>query len=131
MSPHLWPPEDDNAIRNILQQANVAAKDIGLDIVNEQELNVSKSKGQDPAPEKYFQLQSIKGGLDYTIISLGHEVGVKTRYKKTDLKKYEIKIRKGRDSAMKRECAIPINLEKVLIKKGAYVVGYLNMTSST
>ncbi|EHK19422.1 uncharacterized protein TRIVIDRAFT_156612 [Trichoderma virens Gv29-8] len=51
--------------------------------------------------KKYFDFQTVKGGLDYTITSLGHEVGVKTEYDATTLKKYVIKIRKGRDSIMK------------------------------
>lgn len=52
-------------------------------------------------PERYFNLNSITGGLDYTITSLGHEIGLKTRYEKAVLKKYEIKIRKGNDFTMK------------------------------
>lgn len=53
--------------------------------------------------KKYFDFQSVKGGLDYTITSLGHEVGVKTEYDASTLRKYVIKIRKGRDSIMKRK----------------------------
>lgn len=34
---------------------------------------------------------------------MGHEVGVKTQYEATVLRKYVIKIRKGRDSIMKRK----------------------------
>ncbi|PTB63285.1 hypothetical protein BBK36DRAFT_1126223 [Trichoderma citrinoviride] len=54
-----------------------------------------------PIFKRYFDFQRVKGGLDYTITSLGHEVGVKTEYDASLLRKYVIKIRKGRDSAMK------------------------------
>ena len=56
---------------------------------------------QGPILKRYFDFQRVKGGLDYTITSLGHEVGVKTEYDASLLRKYVIKIRKGRDSAMK------------------------------
>ncbi|KAF4451691.1 hypothetical protein F53441_5370 [Fusarium austroafricanum] len=94
--------KDDNIIRNTLQEANVEAADLGLEVLNETEIQTAKDKGKEPVLERYFKFQSIRGGLDYTITSLGHEIGVKTRYDKTDLKKYEIKIRKGRDFAMKK-----------------------------
>ncbi|KAF4331687.1 hypothetical protein FBEOM_14550 [Fusarium beomiforme] len=101
--------EDDNIIRNTLREAGVSAKGLGLNIVNENEIKIAKDKGQEPVPERYFKFQSIRGGLDYTIISLGHEIGVKTQYETTELKKYEIKIRKGRDFAMKKRIRRGLN----------------------
>ncbi|KAK3306086.1 uncharacterized protein B0T15DRAFT_556837 [Chaetomium strumarium] len=53
-------------------------------------------------PLKYFQFESEKGGLDYRITSLGHTVSLKTQYPTSSLKKYEIKLRKGRDPVMKK-----------------------------
>ncbi|KAM0211489.1 hypothetical protein ACHAQD_010282 [Fusarium lateritium] len=94
--------EDDVFIRNILREANVTAAELGLDIINESEIKAAQNKGREPIIERHFRFQSIRGGLDYTITSLGHEIGVKTRYEKTKLKRYEIKIRKGRDFAMKK-----------------------------
>ncbi|KAM5344392.1 hypothetical protein ACJ41O_012929 [Fusarium nematophilum] len=94
--------KDDNIIRNMLQQASLTAEELGLQIVNENEVKAAKAKGREPVLERHFKFQSIRGGLDYTITSLGHEVGVKTRYERTDLRKYEIKIRKGRDFTMKK-----------------------------
>ncbi|KAG8668194.1 hypothetical protein FPOAC2_10048 [Fusarium poae] len=94
--------KDDGAIREILQQAQVNAVELGLEVINEDAIIAAKEKGRESIPERYFNFQNIRGGLDYTITSLGHEIGVKTRYNKTELKKYDIKIRKGRDFAMKK-----------------------------
>ncbi|KAF4989772.1 hypothetical protein FDECE_14596 [Fusarium decemcellulare] len=94
--------EDDDIIRNTLREANLTAGELGLEVVNENEVKAAEAKGRAPVLERHFKFQSIRGGLDYTITSLGHEIGVKTRYEKTDLKKYEIKIRKGRDFTMKK-----------------------------
>ncbi|KAL4728141.1 hypothetical protein ACLX1H_004876 [Fusarium chlamydosporum] len=94
--------KDDVFIRDILREANVTASELGLEVVNKNEIKAAQDKGREPSLERHFKFHSIKGGLDYTITSLGHEIGVKTRYAKTELKKYEIKIRKGRDFAMKK-----------------------------
>ncbi|CEI70890.1 hypothetical protein FVEN_g9730 [Fusarium venenatum] len=94
--------KDDVFIREILQQADVTAAALGLEVVNKDEIIAAREKDREPILERYFNFQSIKGGLDYTITSLGHQIGVKTRYNKTELKKYVIKIRKGRDFAMKK-----------------------------
>jgi len=52
-------------------------------------------------PEKYFSFKSDT--IDYVIISLGHEIGLKTQYPKSSLIKYEIKLRKNRNKVMKSE----------------------------
>ena len=52
-------------------------------------------------PPAYFDFTSEKGGLDYTIVTLGHPIGLTTEYPASSLAKYHIKIRKGRDSVMK------------------------------
>lgn len=52
-------------------------------------------------PPKYFHFESENGGLDYRIASLGHPISLKTEYPKSSLRKYEIKLRKGRDPVMK------------------------------
>lgn len=49
----------------------------------------------------YFQFTSEKGGLDYNITTLGHPIGLTTEYPASSLRKYHIKLRKGRDSVMK------------------------------
>ncbi len=54
-----------------------------------------------PEPPKYFQFESEKGGLDYKITSLGHPISLRTEYPKSSLRRYEIKLRKGRDTVMK------------------------------
>ncbi|KAH8652829.1 hypothetical protein BGZ61DRAFT_374696, partial [Ilyonectria robusta] len=54
-----------------------------------------------PKPPRYFSFESGKDGLDYTITSLGHPIGLKTEYPASSLKVYKIKLRKGRDPAMK------------------------------
>ncbi|RFN51360.1 putative modin [Fusarium flagelliforme] len=94
--------KDDVFIRNIMRDANVTATELDLEIVNEGEIKAARDKGREPVLERHFKFGSIRGGLDYTVTSLGHEIGVKTRYSKTELRKYEIKIRKGRDFTMKK-----------------------------
>jgi len=69
----------------------------------------------EPVLERHFKFESIRGGLDYTVTSLGHEIGVKTRYSKTELRKYEIKIRKGRDFTMKSKLSLITLATLVLI----------------
>ena len=48
---------------------------------------------------RYFNFNSQI--INYTITSLGHEVGLKTEYPKSSLKKYEIKLQKSKDKVMK------------------------------
>ncbi|KAJ4287115.1 hypothetical protein N0V88_007737 [Collariella sp. IMI 366227] len=89
--------KDDDAIRSTLQKADVNAADINLRAVN-------KDKADQPAnpePPRYFHFEAEKGGLDYRITSLGHPISLKTEYPASSLRKYEIKLRKGRDSVMK------------------------------
>ncbi|CAP73433.1 uncharacterized protein PODANS_2_8070 [Podospora anserina S mat+] len=50
----------------------------------------------------YFKFVSEKGGLDYNITTLGHPVGLTTQYPASSLKKYDIKLRKGRDIVMRK-----------------------------
>jgi hypothetical protein len=51
--------------------------------------------------ERYFDFKS--GTIDYTITSLGHDIGLKTDYPKSSLKKYVIKLRKSENKVMKSE----------------------------
>ncbi|RYP56267.1 hypothetical protein DL771_012054 [Monosporascus sp. 5C6A] len=92
--------KDDDAIRAIMRNTEVSAKQLGLKVVNLDEVEEAENRGRE-IPKKYFDLKRLKGGLDYTVTSLGHEVGVQTEYEKTVLRKYVIKVRKGRDVAMK------------------------------
>ncbi|KAK4102422.1 hypothetical protein N658DRAFT_566013 [Parathielavia hyrcaniae] len=52
---------------------------------------------------RYFGFDSTEtGGLDYKITSLGHPISLKTKYPQSSLRKYDIKLRKGRDTVMKK-----------------------------
>ncbi|OCK93788.1 uncharacterized protein K441DRAFT_661164 [Cenococcum geophilum 1.58] len=87
--------KDEEAIRDILRDAKVKPSDINLDVVN------TKEREKDlKLPEKYFSFKSDP--IDYTIKSLGHEIGLKTEYPKTSLMKYEIKMLKSRNKVMKK-----------------------------
>lgn len=85
--------KDDDAVRSMLKAANVEAADIGLTAVN-----------QDKAgePPRYFSFESEKGGLDYTMTSLGHPIGLKTNYPRSSLERHTIKIRKPQSAGMKK-----------------------------
>jgi hypothetical protein len=48
---------------------------------------------------RYFDFKS--GPIDYIITSLGHEIGLKTEYPRSFLKKYEIKLHKNKNKVMK------------------------------
>ncbi len=56
-------------------------------------------------PERYFGFDS--GPIDYTITSLGHEIGMKTEYPRSSLQKYVIKLRKSKNKVMKSKSAVP------------------------
>ncbi|KAH7322660.1 hypothetical protein B0I35DRAFT_476590 [Stachybotrys elegans] len=93
--------KDDDAIRTLLRSVskeNVTPETLGLKVLNQAEV----SRDKDPKPPRYFSFESEKGGLDYTITSLGHPIGLKTEYPASSLKVYKIKLRKGRDPAMKK-----------------------------
>nr|WNZ75607.1 hypothetical protein [Trichoderma harzianum] len=92
--------KDDEIIQKLMESAGVTPEGLGLQLMNEKEVKAAEG-GRKEVLKKYFDFQSVKGGLDYTITSLGHEVGVKTEYDASTLRKYVIKIRKGRDSIMK------------------------------
>ncbi|KAI9901559.1 hypothetical protein N3K66_003376 [Trichothecium roseum] len=97
--------KDDDVIRKLLQEVTTSRYSPKLRVVNQAEVDASlekEEKGKEPVPKRYFDFQTTSGGLDYHIVSLGHEVGVKTRYRKRDVRRYEIKIRKGRDAAMQK-----------------------------
>lgn len=57
-------------------------------------------------PERYFDFKS--GTIDYTITSLGHDVGLKAEYPKSSLKKYVIKLRKSNNKMMKSQYLISV-----------------------
>ncbi|KAK5997082.1 hypothetical protein PT974_02434 [Cladobotryum mycophilum] len=113
--------KDDDCMRSTLRAAGVEAKSIKLDLVNgKKSTNDQESQGENTTdgnkenvpptkkdasrqePERYFDFRTDKGGLHYTIISLGHPIGLGTEYPKGGLKPYTIKIRKGRDRVMKK-----------------------------
>ncbi|KAH0493363.1 hypothetical protein TgHK011_000037 [Trichoderma gracile] len=79
----------------------IYTEELELKLLNEKDVEAAEANRKGPILRKYFDFQRVKGGLDYTITSLGHEVGVKTEYDASLLRKYVIKIRKGGDSAMK------------------------------
>jgi len=95
--------KDDEIIRELLQKAHKDSKELNLQVVNQQEVD---KKNEQP---KYFNFHSEKGGNYYTVTSVGHIIDLKTRYSEDCVKKYEIKIRKGRDHDMKKRVRRGIN----------------------
>lgn len=88
--------KDDEIIRNTLKSANVIAESLDLEVLNPKRV---KENNEEPT---YFKFVSEKGGLDYNITTLGHPVGLTTQYPASSLKKYDIKLRKGRDIVMRK-----------------------------
>ncbi|EMR61371.1 hypothetical protein UCREL1_11704 [Eutypa lata UCREL1] len=87
--------KNDDAIRGILESANVDASKVGLKVVNSGEM-----KNDPSIRERYFSF--ISQPINYVITSLGHEVGLKTEYPKSSLVKYEIKMLKSKNKVMKK-----------------------------
>ncbi|KAK0724568.1 hypothetical protein B0H67DRAFT_568216 [Lasiosphaeris hirsuta] len=94
--------KDDESIRNTLAKADIKPNSLGLTVVNEKKIAEKKEKKEKEPPPAYFRFTSEKGGLDYHISTLGHPIGLTTKYPKSSLKKYDIKVRKGRDPVMKK-----------------------------
>ncbi|KAK4223686.1 hypothetical protein QBC38DRAFT_487197 [Podospora fimiseda] len=98
--------KDDDAIRTIMkskavEEAKITPESIGLKLLNPEEPEpADETKRKEP--KRYFLFDEDKGGLDYKITSLGHPIGLKTEYPLKSLAKYDIKIRKGRDGAMRK-----------------------------
>ncbi|KUJ18504.1 uncharacterized protein LY89DRAFT_732063 [Mollisia scopiformis] len=99
--------KDDEAIRSTLHNAGVDSKDINLDIVNK----VERQK-DNKILERYFEFKS--GTIDYTITSLGHDIGLKAEYPKSSLKKYVIKLRKSSNTMMKKRIRRGVNQHSLL-----------------
>ncbi|KAL2161808.1 hypothetical protein VTH06DRAFT_7592 [Thermothelomyces fergusii] len=88
--------KDDEVIRKTLDDAKLDPARIKLDVVNKARV---EAKGC-TEPPRYFRFETEKGGLDYKITSLGHQIDLRTKYPRSCLRKYEIKLQKGRDPAM-------------------------------
>ncbi|KAK4166926.1 hypothetical protein QBC43DRAFT_298111 [Cladorrhinum sp. PSN259] len=93
--------KDDDAIRTTLDKAKIKPESIGLKLLNPENPE-PENESERKEPKRYFSFDGDKGGLDYKISSLGHEIGLKTEYPRKSLMKYDIKIRKGRDRAMRK-----------------------------
>ncbi|KAK7708740.1 hypothetical protein SLS57_008958 [Botryosphaeria dothidea] len=87
--------KEDDAIRNILDAANRTADQLNLEVQNKREVD-----DKDKAP-KYFQFVDEPGNLDYIITSMGHKVDLCAEYSAEDVQKYEIKLRRPRDSSLR------------------------------
>ncbi|KAK1826617.1 hypothetical protein QBC39DRAFT_396522 [Podospora conica] len=88
--------KDDDIIRTTLENAGVNPEDLGIQVVNQKRVDEKNE------PKAYFNFTSEKHGLDYTITTLGHPIGLTTEYPASSLAKYTIKLRKGRDAVMKK-----------------------------
>ncbi|KAK0737904.1 hypothetical protein B0T18DRAFT_473839 [Schizothecium vesticola] len=88
--------EDDDIIRTTLLNAGVEPEALGLEVVNQKRVDEKNE------PKAYFSFTSERHGLDYTITTLGHPIGLTTEYPASSLAKYTIKLRKGRDAVMKK-----------------------------
>ncbi|KAB2568809.1 hypothetical protein DBV05_g12514 [Lasiodiplodia theobromae] len=84
--------KDDDVIRDTLVAANRSAEDLGLDFVNKKEV-----EGKKGVAKNYFSFIDEPGNLDYIITSLGHEVDLRTDYSPSELRKFEIRLRRTND----------------------------------
>ncbi|KAI0455329.1 hypothetical protein F5B21DRAFT_471933 [Xylaria acuta] len=87
--------KNDDAIRDTLQRAKVHPENIGLKVLNENERESNPN-----VPERYFNFASDT--INYTIESLGHEVGLGSKYPKSSLISYKITMLKSKNPAMKK-----------------------------
>ncbi|RWA12252.1 hypothetical protein EKO27_g2849 [Xylaria grammica] len=87
--------KNDDAIRDTLHRAKVDPNGIGLKVVNENE------RESDPnVPKRYFNFASDM--INYTIESLGHKVGLGSKYPKSSVIRYKITMLKSKNPAMKK-----------------------------
>ncbi|KAI5924981.1 hypothetical protein F4810DRAFT_662303 [Camillea tinctor] len=93
--------KDDEVIRNMLKD-----NEITLDVVNQKEMDKNSE-----AP-RYFKFDSQP--IDYVITSLGHEIGLKTKYPKSSLMRYEIKLFKSKNSVMKKRIRRGVNQHSLM-----------------
>ncbi|KAI0408596.1 hypothetical protein F4802DRAFT_355990 [Xylaria palmicola] len=87
--------KNDDAIRDTLQRAKVNPNNVGLKVVNEKEREANPN-----VPERYFNF--VSDTINYTIESLGHKVGMGTKYPKSSLINYKITMLKSKNPAMKK-----------------------------
>ncbi|KAL0257942.1 hypothetical protein SLS55_007110 [Diplodia seriata] len=89
--------KEDDVIRQTLIAARRYANDPDLDL----EIVNKEAEVNDKVPKKYFSFVDKQGDLDYVITSLGHVVDLRTDYSPSELKKYEIRIRRPTNPHLK------------------------------
>ncbi|KAI1111217.1 hypothetical protein F5Y14DRAFT_426193 [Nemania sp. NC0429] len=87
--------KNDDAIRDTLERAKVDPKKIGLKVVNDKE-----REGNPNVPDRYFKFSSDT--INYTIESLGHKVGLGSKYPRSSVIPYKITIFKSKNPVMKK-----------------------------
>ncbi|KAI1180281.1 hypothetical protein F4777DRAFT_574041 [Nemania sp. FL0916] len=87
--------KNDDAIQDTLTRAKVDPQKIGLKLVNEKERESNQT-----LPKRYFQFSSDT--INYTIESLGHKIGLGSKYPRSSLIPYKISIFKSRNPVMKK-----------------------------
>jgi len=87
--------KDDQHIEKILELAKKASKDS-----NSQLIETSDSTDT-PTPTLTKHVSFSRNTADYIVTSIGHPIGLKTKYDKSELKPYTINLRKPQDPVLK------------------------------
>ena len=91
--------EDDHHIAEILEHAGKNFKDGDLVPKSSEHTNAPE-----PTPEQKIKYITFsRDTVDYTVTSIGHPIGLRTKYNKSSLQKYTIHLRKPQDPLLKQK----------------------------
>jgi len=95
---NIW-AEDDHHIENILKLAGKEFKDMKLLPKSSEPTNTAA-----PTPEQKIKYTTFsRDTVDYTVTSIGHPIGLRTKYNTSSLQNYEIHLRKPQDPLLKQK----------------------------
>jgi hypothetical protein len=95
--------EDDRHIEKILEIAKTVAGE-KLEGINSLPKSSEPTKTPGPTPEQKSKYTTFsRDTVSYTVTSIGHRIGLKTKCNTSSLKEYKIYIRKPQDPVLKQK----------------------------
>jgi hypothetical protein len=89
--------ENDDIIEKLLKSAGKEPQDFNLISRRSDPTNPASPS----ADQKVKYIKFSRDTADYTVKSIGHPIGLRTKYDKSELMKYEIHLRKPQDTVLK------------------------------
>ena len=95
----IYEAEDDHHIENILKLAGKEFEDTNLLPKSSEPTNTPA-----PTPEQKIKYTTFsRNTVDYIVTSIGHPIGLRTKYNTSSLQKYTIHLRKPQDPLLKEK----------------------------